>query len=55
VEHLRARGYPVLGTDEARLSAFIRGHIGIDGHYAFRLPALGGGHRPLRNPDSRDD
>jgi hypothetical protein len=44
VEDLRAQGYPVLGTDEARLSAFIRGHIGIDGHYAFHLPDLGGGH-----------
>ena len=55
VEHLRAQGYPVLGTDEARLSAFIRGHIGIDGHYAFHLPDLGGGHRPLRDPDSRED
>jgi Tn3 transposase DDE domain len=55
VEHLRAQGYPVLDTDEARPSAFIRGHIGIDGHYAFHLPDLGGNHRPLRDPDSRDD
>jgi hypothetical protein len=55
VEHLRAQGYPVLDTDEARLSAFIRGHIGIDGHYAFHLPDLGGSHRPLRDPDSRND
>jgi hypothetical protein len=58
LERLRkgcAQGYPVLGTDEARLSAFIRGHIGIDGHYAFYLPDLGGSHRPLRDPDSRDD
>jgi hypothetical protein len=44
VEHLRAQGYPVLDTDEARLPAFIRGHIGIDGHYAFHLPDLGGSH-----------
>jgi hypothetical protein len=55
VEHLRAQGYPVLDTDEARLSAFIRGHIGIDGHYAFHLPDLGGSHRPLRDLDSRND
>lgn len=55
VEQLRAQGYPVLDTDEAKLSAFIREHIGIDGHYAFHLPDLGGNHRPLRNPDSRDD
>jgi hypothetical protein len=53
VEQLRAQGYPVLETDEARLSAFIRGHIGIDGHYAFHLPDLGGAHRPLRDPDAR--
>jgi hypothetical protein len=53
VEHLRAQGYPVLETDEARLSAFIRGHVGIDGHYAFHQPDLGGSHRPLRDPDSR--
>jgi hypothetical protein len=44
-------------TDEARLSAFIRSRIGIGigGHYAFHLPDLGGSHRPLRDPDSRDD
>ncbi|MFE3261067.1 hypothetical protein [Nocardia sp. NPDC059229] len=34
---------------------FIRSHIGIDGHYAFHLPDLGGTHRPLRDPDARDD
>ena len=55
VEHLRAQGYPVLDDDAARLSAFIRAHIGIDGHYASQLPDLGGSHRPLRDPDSRDD
>jgi TnpA family transposase len=55
VEQLRAQEYPVLDTDEAKLSAFIREHIGIDGHYAFHLPDLGGNHRPLRNLDSRDD
>jgi hypothetical protein len=35
--------------------AFIRGHIGIDGHDAFHLPDLGGSHRPPRDPDIRDD
>ena len=45
----------MLDTDAERLSAFIRGHIGIDGHYAFHLPDLGGAHRPLRDPDSSDD
>ena len=51
LDQLRAQDYPVLDTDVARLSAFIRNHIGIDGHYAFHLPDLGGTHRPLRNPD----
>lgn len=55
LDHLRAQGYPVLDTDAERLSAFIRTHIGIDGHYAFHLPDLGGTHRPLRDPDARDD
>jgi hypothetical protein len=55
LNHLRAQDYPVLDADVARLSAFIRDHIGIDGHYAFHLPDLGGNHRPLRDPDSADD
>ncbi|WP_212762268.1 AAA family ATPase, partial [Nocardia uniformis] len=33
---------PVREEDAARLSAFIRAHIGLDGHYAFHLPDLGG-------------
>ncbi|MFE9320022.1 hypothetical protein ACIHDR_04055 [Nocardia sp. NPDC052278] len=32
----------MLDADAERLSAFIRAHIGIDGHYAFHLPDLGG-------------
>lgn len=44
-----------LDADAARLSAFIRTHIGIDGHYAFHLPDLGGDHRQLRDPDAPDD
>jgi len=28
--------------------------IGIDGHYAFHLPDLGGTHRKLCDPDSPD-
>jgi TnpA family transposase len=53
--HLRAQGYPVLDADIERLSAFVRGHIGIDGHYSFHLPDLRGDHRPLRDPDAPDD
>ena len=55
LNHLRAQGYPVLDADVVRLSAFIRSHIAIDGHYAFVLPDLGGTHRPLRDPDNPDD
>lgn len=33
----------------------MRAHIGIDGHYSFHLPDLGGVHRPLRDPDTTDD
>lgn len=46
---LRAGGYPVLDTDVERLSAFVRAHIGIDGHYSFHLPDPSGVHRPLRD------
>lgn len=49
IEALREQGYPVLDTDVARLSAFIRSHLGLDGHYSFVLPDLGG-VRPLRDP-----
>lgn len=52
---LREDGYPVLDADVARLSPFIRAHIGIDGHYSFHLPDLDGAHRPLRDPDTPDE
>ncbi|WP_245814047.1 transposase [Rhodococcus marinonascens] len=55
LNELRTQGYPVLDTDVARLSAFVRDHLGIDGHYSFHLPDLGGLHRPLRDPDNPDD
>ena len=48
---LRAQGYPVLDEDVARLSAYVRKHINVHGHYSFRLPDLGGTWRPLRDPD----
>jgi TnpA family transposase len=48
---LRAEGYPVLDDDVARLSAYVRKHINVHGHYSFRLPDLGGTWRPLRDPD----
>ncbi|MEV0044856.1 Tn3 family transposase [Nocardia rhamnosiphila] len=40
---LREQGYPVLDADVARLSAFIRSHLGLDGHYSFVLPSWVGG------------
>ncbi|MFI9535512.1 Tn3 family transposase [Nocardia fusca] len=49
---LREQSYPVLDADTERLSAFIRSHLGLDGHYSFVLPELGGRVRPLRDPDA---
>ncbi|WP_255348970.1 hypothetical protein [Micromonospora sp. ATCC 39149] len=33
------------------LSAYMRKHINVRGHYCFRLPDLGGIWRELRDPD----
>ncbi len=52
---LRADGYPLRDEDVARLSAYMRKHLNVDGHYSFQLPALGGARRPLRDPDTPDD
>jgi len=41
-------------TDVARLSPFVRHHINMLGRYAFQLPDLPGGLRPLRDPDAVD-
>ncbi|MFI9533653.1 hypothetical protein ACIG56_10430 [Nocardia fusca] len=43
------------GHAAARLSPFVREHIGLVGHYAFHLPDFGGGHRLLRDLDAADD
>lgn len=51
---LREQGYPVLDADVARLSAYVRRHINVHGHYSFQLPDLTGGRRTLRDPDHRD-
>lgn len=56
-----AAGYGPLNTaargkiDVARLSPFVTRHLNVLGHYSFRLPGLGGGQRPLRDPDAEDD
>ena len=38
----------------ARLSAYLRRHINIHGHYTVAVPDLGGRHRVLRDPDQHD-
>ncbi|MEU6587263.1 Tn3 family transposase [Nocardia sp. NPDC046763] len=55
VSELRAQDYPVRDEDAARLSAFVRRHVRLEGHYSFHLPDLEGGHRALRNPDAPED
>src|SRR4051794_22488581 len=51
LDRLRADGFPVLDTDVARLSPYMFAHVNVHGHYTFAAPALGGGRRPLRDPD----
>jgi TnpA family transposase len=55
ITKLRAEGYPVRDEDVARLSAYIREHINVQGHYFFELPDLGGARRALRHPDAPND
>jgi TnpA family transposase len=52
LDQLRAAGHPVLAEDVARLSPFVRRHLGVHGDYSFLLPELAGGLRELRDPDS---
>ncbi len=52
---LRASGYPVGEEDVARLSAYVRRHLNVHGHYSFQLPELAAGRRPLRDPDGPED
>jgi TnpA family transposase len=54
LEQLRVEGYPVRDEDLARLSPFVRHHLGVHGRYSFVLPDLAG-IRPLRDPDAEDD
>ncbi|RFA17621.1 DDE transposase [Subtercola boreus] len=58
VEHaltsLREQSYPMLDADVVRLSAYVRRHINVHGHYSFQLPDLAGGRRTLRDPDQHD-
>lgn len=52
---LRAQGHPVRDEDATRLSPFVGQHINVHGRYAFALPDLGGGLRPLRDPSEPSD
>ena len=49
---LRATGHPALAEDVARLSPFVRRHLGVHGDYSFLLPELAGNLRELRDPHS---
>ena len=52
---LRDEGYPVRDEDVVRLSAYMRRHLNVDGHYSFQLPDLAGARRAQRDPDASDD
>lgn len=42
--------------DVVRLSAYMRRHLNVHGHYSFQLPDLAGARRALRDPgDASDD
>ncbi|MET8796769.1 hypothetical protein ABZV91_10005 [Nocardia sp. NPDC004568] len=45
----------MLHDDVARLPAFIRANLGLEGHYGFVLPGLGRRHRPPLEPDGSAD
>jgi hypothetical protein len=48
--------YPLREEDAARLSPFVRKHLGVHGTYSFALPEMEpGAIRELRDPDAPDD
>lgn len=55
LDALRAQNYLVRDEDAARLAAFVRHHVRLEGHYSFHLSDLGEGRRPLRDPDGVDE
>ena len=56
IEQLKVQGYPVRDEDAARLSPFVRKHLGVHGAYSFALPDLEpGAIRELRDPDAPDE
>jgi Tn3 transposase DDE domain len=51
IRQLKTQGYPVLDEDAARLSPFVRKHLGVHGTYSFAMPDLEpGAIRELRDP-----
>jgi TnpA family transposase len=56
LDQLRAQGHPVRDEDVARLSPFVRKHLGVHGTYSFALPDLAPGViRELRDPQDPDE
>ena len=56
ITQLRAQGYTVREEDAARLSPFVRKHLGVHGTYSFALPDLEpGAIREHRDPDAPDN
>ena len=47
---LRGEGYPVRDEDVVRLSAYMRRHLKVHGHYSFQLPDLAGTRRATPIP-----
>lgn len=54
LEHLRNQGHPVLDTDVAHLSAYLRGHVNVHGYYSFVAPTRQG-LRMLRDSDATEE
>ena len=53
---LKTQGYRVLEEDAARLSPFVRKHLGVHGTNSFALPDLKPGTiRELRDPDATEE
>jgi TnpA family transposase len=52
LDQLRAEDVPVLDADVARLPPYMYAHINVHGHCTFTAPNLGGGRRPLREPEA---
>ena len=55
LSRLRDEGYLVRDEDVVRLSAYLRRHLNVHGHYSFQLPDLAGTRRALRDPDAGDE